>query len=99
VAADLACEVEVAAGDTADVMAGERDNHVGVRELNVGVVVGGLGRGTDLVDQREAGSEVAGAEPSLDASKDLPPVRETGVAYLRPDNFSRGSVMLSLRLV
>ena len=77
VAADLACEVEVAAGDTAGVVAGERDNHVGVGELNVRVVVGGLGGGTDLVDQREAGSEVAGAEPSLDASKDLPPVRET----------------------
>jgi len=48
VAADLACEVEVAAGDTADVVAGEPGSHVGVRELNVGVVVGGLGHGTDL---------------------------------------------------
>src|SRR3954449_1217208 len=91
VAADLTRQVEVTAGDTADIVAGESDDHVGVRELNVGVMVGGLGRGTDLVDQRQTGCEVTGAEASLDPVKDLPPVLKAGLAHLR-----RGQLLLGV---
>jgi hypothetical protein len=99
VAADLAREVEVAAGDTADVVAGEGDDDVGVGELDVGMVVGRLGSGTDLVDQREPGVEVAGAEAGLDPPQELSPVREAGFAYLHRgqllSRFSHGVTPLS----
>ena len=60
-------QVDVAAGDAADVVAGQRDDDLGVGQRDVGVVVGLLGGRADAVDQREAGREVTGAEAGADA--------------------------------
>ena len=81
-AADLPGEVEVAAGDAADVVAGQGHDHLGVGQRDVGVVVGRLGGRTDAVDERETGREVTGAEARPDAGEQVAPVVEAGLADL-----------------
>lgn len=55
VAADGAGQVDVAAGDAADIVARERYAYLGVGEREVGVVVGLLGGGADAVHELQPG--------------------------------------------
>ncbi len=64
--ADGARQVEVAAGDAADVVAGEVDVDLRVGEHDVGVVVGGLGRLGDAGDELEPrGEATASIAPAV----------------------------------
>src|SRR5699024_2951422 len=62
VLAGPARQIEVAAGDPADVVARQRHGDLGIREGEVRVMVRLLGGGPDAVDELETGREVAGGE-------------------------------------
>jgi len=51
---------------------------VRVTQVEIRMVVGFLGQGSDGVHQREAGREVAGAEPRVQGREEGTPVGEPG---------------------
>jgi hypothetical protein len=94
--ANASCQVKVATGYAVHIVARQRDDHIGVGERDVGMVVGRLRGLTDGVDQCQAGNEVAGAKPGFDPAEDLSPVIDAGLAHLlcgqcRRSSFNAGA--------
>src|SRR4051812_31294673 len=75
--ADPTRQVEVTRGHPEDVVAEDGHVDVGVAQVDVGMMVGGLGQLADARGERQAGGEVAGQEPRAQGLEQLPPVRES----------------------
>src|SRR5699024_4298993 len=91
VLAGPARQIEVAAGDPADVVARQRHGDLGIRQREVRVMVRLLGGGTDAVDELETGREVAGGEADGEGLTVLAPAGGDGV-----DDLGGGEGLLRL---
>jgi hypothetical protein len=65
-------------------VAGQPDVDVGISQIDVRMMPGSLGGGTDGGDQRQPSREVASGDPGLKAHAQISPTVQAGVRDLLP---------------
>jgi NADPH2:quinone reductase len=87
---DLPRKLDVARTEPADVVRRQPHDDTGVPQVNIGVVIGGVGQNADRVDQRDPGPERPGPEVRARDPRHHPPVVDAvgPEELLRTDPFS-----------